>query len=104
MLKEEDRAPPPQAAQAAERAGHWAKGMRTHLAATAGKGTVGQSRETVPRIGQVAVAAMGVAATGRVSCRRSLPVDYQLGLGPSVLEENIPAVVAPGNHPLVAWV
>ena len=98
MLKAADRVPPPQAVQAAEQAGHWAPGMHTPLVATAAKGIVDQGR------GTVAVAAMEVAATGKVSCRHSHPVDSHLGLGQGVLEENILEVVAPGNHPLVAWV
>ena len=75
MLKAADRVPPPQAEQAAEQAVHWAPGMHTPLAATAAKGIVDQGRETVSRIGPAAVAAMEVAATGRVSCCHSHPVD-----------------------------
>ena len=70
----------------------------------AAKGIVDQGRETVLRTGPVAVAAMEVAATERVSCRHSHPVDYHLGSGQGLLEENILEVVAPDNHPLVAWV
>lgn len=78
MLKAADRVPPPQAVQAAEQAGHWAPGMHMLLAATAAKGIVDQGRETVSRTGPVAAAAaaaMEVAATGRVGCRHSHPVD-----------------------------